>query len=327
MIYLPKFPELENGYNSYLLSLSLDRNISIIPSNIVETGSIAPGINKGKEVRFNGSSGFKKDSTNTDSSDDLEIVINWIGRFLNIKMAKAYRMLSLTGDPIALVSENVVQTNDLEFFTMCDMKGKLANHVDMINYDGWVDRYFELMRHKAYPDVPESFEYLAQTEEEVNDVIELGYRVINHIYHDEISKANAIFDYEKMLFLDTLIGQVDRTVGNYGFIYNSNEDSYLFAPLFDNSTLRKPYTETNVCSEARVSWHNYDDYFTNNNRIDNESPTDAYLFDYNVVVEYRCKNKIYHRNMLIKNTIKLMNVHSKILVYYERKNPLNVYIF
>lgn len=247
MIYLPKFPELENGYNSYLLSLSLDRNISIIPSNIVETGSIAPGINKGKEVRFNGSSGFKKDSTNTDSSDDLEIVINWIGRFLNIKMAKAYRMLSLTGDPIALVSENVVQTNDLEFFTMCDMKGKLANHVDMINYDGWVDRYFELMRHKAYPDVPESFEYLAQTEEEVNDVIELGYRVINHIYHDEISKANAIFDYEKMLFLDTLIGQVDRTVGNYGFIYNSNEDSYLFAPLFDNSTLRKPYTETNVC--------------------------------------------------------------------------------
>ena len=247
MIYLPKFPELENGYNSYLLSLSLDRNISIIPSNIVETGSIAPGINKGKEVRFNGSSGFKKDSTNTDSSDDLEIVINWIGRFLNIKMAKAYRMLSLTGDPIALVSENVVQTNDLEFFTMCDMKGKLANHVDMINYDGWVDRYFELMRHKAYPDVPESFEYLAQTEEEVNDVIELGYRVINHIYHDEISKANAIFDYEKMLFLDTLIGQVDRTVGNYGFIYNSNDDSYLFAPLFDNSTLRKPYTETNVC--------------------------------------------------------------------------------
>ena len=50
-----------------------------------------------------------------------------------------------------------------------------------------------------------------------------------------------------MLFLDTLIGQVDRTVGNYGFIYNSNEDTYLFAPLFDNSTLRKTYTETNVC--------------------------------------------------------------------------------
>ena len=247
MIYLPKFPELENGYNSYLLSLSLDRNISIIPSNIVETGSIAPGINKVKEVRFNGSSGFKKDSTNTDSSDDLEIVINWIGRFLNIKMAKAYRMLSPTGDPIALVSENVVQTNNLEFFTMCDMKGKLANHVDMINYDGWVDRYFELMRHKAYPDVPESFEYLAQTEEEVNDVIELGYRVIDHIYYDDILKNNAIFDYEKMLFLDTLIGQVDRTVGNYGFIYNSNEDTYLFAPLFDDSTLRKPYTETNVC--------------------------------------------------------------------------------
>lgn len=247
MIYLPKFPELKNGYNSFLLSLSLDRNISIIPSNIVETGSIAPGINKVKEVRFNGSSGFKKDSTNTDSSDDLEIVINWIGRFLNIKMAKAYRMLSPTGDPIALVSENVVQTNDLEFFTMCDMKGKLANHVDMINYDGWVDRYFELMRHKAYPDVPESFEYLAQTEEEVNDVIELGYRVIDHIYYDDILKNNAIFDYEKMLFLDTLIGQVDRTVGNYGFIYNSNEDTYLFAPLFDDSTLRKPYTETNVC--------------------------------------------------------------------------------
>ena len=247
MIYLPKFPELKNGYNSYLLSLSLDRNISIIPSNIVETGSIAPGINKVKEVRFNGSSGFKKDSTNTDSSDDLEIVINWIGRFLNIKMAKAYRMLSPTGDPIALVSENVVQTNNLEFFTMCDMKGKLANHVDMINYDGWVDRYFELMRHKAYPDVPESFEYLAQTEEEVNDVIELGYRVIDHIYYDDILKNNAIFDYEKMLFLDTLIGQVDRTVGNYGFIYNSNEDIYLFAPLFDDSTLRKPYTETNVC--------------------------------------------------------------------------------
>ena len=247
MIYLPKFPELKNGYNSYLLSLSLDRNISIIPSNIVETGSIAPGINKVKEVRFNGSSGFKKDSTNTDSSDDLEIVINWIGRFLNIKMAKAYRMLSPTGDPIALVSENVVQTNDLEFFTMCDMKGKLANHVDMINYDGWVDRYLELMRHKAYPDVPESFEYLAQTEEEVNDVIELGYRVIDHIYYDDILKNNAIFDYEKMLFLDTLIGQVDRTVGNYGFIYNSNEDTYLFAPLFDDSTLRKPYTETNVC--------------------------------------------------------------------------------
>ena len=80
-------------------------------------------------------------------------------------------------------------------------------------------------------------------------------------------------------------------------------------------------------SETRVPWHNYDDYFTNNDRIDDESPTDAYFFDYNVVVEYRCKNKTYQRNMLIKNTIKQMNIHSKILVYYERKNPLNVYIF
>lgn len=245
MISLQALPALKNGENCYLLSLSSGGELRIAAAAVRETGAVARGINRARIVTCDGKTGYQKNSGYTDSSDDPEMVINWVGRFLHINMAQTYRMLAPDGTPAALVSKSVVQTDDSDFISMREMRRRAAGIMEQLNHDGWADRYLRLLDQMAYPDVPEAFEPIAQTPEELSDVIEMGYRVIGAFCGSQAAQIAA--DYENMLFLDALTGQVDRTVDNYGFIYQKQTGTYAFAPLFDNATLRKPYTGNHVC--------------------------------------------------------------------------------
>lgn len=55
-------------------------------------------------------------------------------------------------------------------------------------------------------------------------------------------------DCVKMMLFDVLIGQADRSPSNYGITIDASTNSAHFAPLFDNSTLTKPYIQNNVIS-------------------------------------------------------------------------------
>lgn len=63
------------------------------------------------------------------------------------------------------------------------------------------------------------------------------------LYGDKhsINFCNLGHDYMKMLLFDVVTGQADRTMDNYGVIMDSRYHSAVLSPLFDNSTLNKPY--------------------------------------------------------------------------------------
>lgn len=248
-VIVQELPKSKNGDNCYLAYINIDGSTTIKSMHVKEMNQFVSGINHAQVVMYDGKKGFKKDSRKVDSSDDIEMVINWLGRKLGISMAKTYRYLSLDGEPTALISENVVSSAEEKFITMRDIRNELAILVENgeIHFDSWMERYTNLLKQKAYPNVDTAFENIAYDEQQVNDVIDMGYRLINLLPSKSSDKENIALQYGKMLFLDILVGQVDRTLGNYGFIHNEMTNIYSFSPLFDNATLRKPYTSNNVC--------------------------------------------------------------------------------
>ena len=79
-------PKMRENDNCFFLYLNLDGTVTVNPKFIKASDIIMPGINGVQQVEYNGKYGFLKDSSKTDSSDDMEIIINWIGRKLNISI-------------------------------------------------------------------------------------------------------------------------------------------------------------------------------------------------------------------------------------------------
>lgn len=207
------------------------------------------GITKPQYIQFGNITAFKKDSRFTDESDDMELVINWIGRKLGISMAETYRFLSINQEPTALISVNVATTSNKTFFSMEKVREQIIAAVKegTLPYESWMKRYTDLLEQKAYPSVEEAFESSVNSENEAREIIEVGERFIDIISTAQTNRILLKRKYRQMIFLDALVGQVDRTLGNYGLIYDEIEHQYSFAPLFDNATLRKPYTGFGIC--------------------------------------------------------------------------------
>ena len=77
------------------------------------------------------------------------------------------------------------------------------------------------------------------------DSIRFALEVAN-LYSDKhgIKMVEFQYAYIKMLMFDILVGQADRTPSNYGLLIDNNLFTASLAPLFDNSTLTKPYIKT-----------------------------------------------------------------------------------
>ncbi len=216
---------------------------------ISEIGYADEGITKPMVICVNGVRYYRKDSRNTGNSDDIEMLINFIGRYLGVNMAYEERCLTLSGSAEALISRDVVKDDTQHFYSMREVAGFIADLpcVEKSIIDKWRDEYRQL-NCLAYPDCKDAFELRASKPTEVAMVIRYGL-----LASSVLDKAGMIDlgefrnDYFNMLFLDCLTGQVDRTLGNYGLIYDKQNNHIDFAPLFDNATLKKPYTEDGVC--------------------------------------------------------------------------------
>lgn len=240
-----KIPHLKNGENCYLQYISNAGEICYKSAKMEICYKLSNGITNPYKVLLNGKSAYCKDSRPVDDSDDLELIINFIGRVLGIKMAEEYRHINIDFVPDSLISIDVAD-NVSQFIPMSVMRNKIANRVKdkSLMIEPWMNRLQHILERKAFPNNPMAFESLAIAYEEVEDVINSVIFILDNTPNIAQSAKD---DYLNMVFLDVLTGQVDRTMDNFGLIYDSGTDEYTFAPLFDNATLEKPYSQTGYC--------------------------------------------------------------------------------
>ena len=101
------------------------------------------------------------------------------------------------------------------------------------------------------PELEESYEFYCKYDSDIDVAIHLPIYALEICHPDKKEEIEAFARcYFSMIVFDIFIGQTDRNMNNYGVIYT--EDSYLFAPLFDNSTLAKPYLPENLYSLNKV---------------------------------------------------------------------------
>lgn len=58
---------------------------------------------------------------------------------------------------------------------------------------------------------------------------------------------------------------------------------------------------------------------------DEENETHMYVFDYTLLVEFKHKKQTYQSMISLNNSLNFISQNTKILIYYERKNPSNTY--
>lgn len=241
---------LTGSNNYYLLSISDNGKMLLRQSEIKIIDRSKVGITKPLIVKVNGKSAFQKNSDDIDDSDDLEMVVNYLGRIIGVKMAETFRCLNSTGVANSLISMDVAQSDEVEFVSMFEIRDSVVFDIKngKIERQSWMDKYIKLMQTKAYPQIDGAFESLADKKVDLKLAIDVSLYIIDTLTNLSLeSKIQMEKDYLKMIFLDALICQTDRTMNNYGLLYNRKFKMYSFAPLFDNSTLIKPYSAPEQC--------------------------------------------------------------------------------
>lgn len=244
------YEPLQGRQNCYILSVTDNGDTEYAPATVTVLKDVGVGITRPQIIELNGEIGFQKDSRSVDDSDDLEMVINYLGRLLGIKMAQTYRCFAPDGTANSLISISVAQPGESVFITMREALSIVVQKVRCgeLRMPEWADTYEELLNNKAYPDVPDAFESRAVSLEDIRLAIDVGLYVIKVIAGEDSQNVQTMkTDYFKMILLDAITGQVDRTMENYGLVCNNKTKQYSFAPLFDNATLVKPYTKPGEC--------------------------------------------------------------------------------
>lgn len=243
-----------NDEDKYIVGINTEGKICVEAANIKTIGQSSTGITRPKIVLINDKTkGFMKDSSNVDDSDDLEMITNYLGNLFGLPMAKEYRVFDKELKKEALLSISVTQKETEKFVEFFDVMMKAVERVKNgeVPMQEWMNDWIKLNSQLAYPDVPESHEFYCTDDKDVDVAIQLPLYVLETCHPSEKKELDEFTkNYFSMLIFDIFIGQTDRNMTNYGVIYNGN--TYSFAPLFDNSTLAKPYLPDKLYSLNKV---------------------------------------------------------------------------
>ena len=246
------YPEINNEDGEYIVSIGDDGRIQVEVVNIKVIGQSSTGITRPKIVLINDKrKGFMKDSSKHDDSDDLEIVTNYLGNMFGLPMAKESRVFDNNLKKKALLSISVTQEEGERFTEIHDVMTSAVESVKkgIIPMQEWMKDWIKLNSQLAFPEVPESHEFYCADEKDI--AIQLPLYVLESCHPSEKHELEKFAkNYFSMLIFDIFIGQTDRNMTNYGLIYSDN--TYSFAPLFDNSTLAKPYLPEKLYSLNKV---------------------------------------------------------------------------
>ena len=241
------FPKSENEASYYFVSINDDGIPEVKTGELKTIKANRTGINQTTLVTVNGKVGFLKNSTVYDDSDDLELVIGFLGKKLGVRFADEYRVLNSDLEKVALLSMSIADGIADRFIDMEQVFERAVQKYKSkpFAFTDWMTGWKEVVEHEWLPDFPECYEFLCDTEEKCLSAIGITLKLVEFIGFNQ-EKSYRLFqkDYIKMILFDVLTGYVDRTMNNYGIIVS--EDDFLFAPLFDSATLAKPYLPGNI---------------------------------------------------------------------------------
>lgn len=196
--------------------------------------------------------GFLKDTTNQGDKNSIELILNRIGKELNIPMADTVGVFldDSYSDLIAIISISGAAKPNEKFVCFREMRDQLFWNYKSgaIPTSDWLNRWISIRdRKKLLPE--DMWEVDAICLQDYLDCVMFAF-VILKLYSEQnkIKFDNFKQDCVKMMLFDVLIGQADRSPSNYGIIIDTSTKFAHLAPLFDNSTLTKPYIQNNVIS-------------------------------------------------------------------------------
>lgn len=224
---------------------------SILILGKAEEGWSCPDI---VEIQYNNTifTGFLKYTINQGDKNVIETILNRIGKELYISMADTVGVFSddSYSHLIAIISIAVAAKPNEKFVCFREMRDQLFwdYKSGAIPVSDWLNRWI-LIRERKNLLPSDIWEVDAICPQDYFDCIMFAFEILKLYSEKNEIKVNGFEqDCVKMMLFDVLIGQADRSPSNYGIIIEENTNSARLAPLFDNSTLTKPYIQNNVIS-------------------------------------------------------------------------------
>ena len=206
------------------------------------------------EIQYNSTklTGFLKATEQQGDKNTIEIILNLVGKELDVSMADTVAVFSddSYSDLIAIISISVAPKPKTRFICFREMRDQLFFDYQsgMIPLSDWLRRWISI-RERKHNLPADMWEIDAICPQDYSDCVMFPFEIMK-LYSKKqgLELVNFERDCVKMMLFDVLIGQADRSPSNYGITIDASTNSAHFAPLFDNSTLTKPYIQNNVIS-------------------------------------------------------------------------------
>lgn len=236
-------PPAATGYQLYCR----DAN-SFFTAEVAVLGKASTGITAPEYVSFmrNGQAwtGFLKKDENEINENDIEFVLARIGHALSVPMAEVLRTYEdpLYTRPHSIISISVASKKNERFISFSDMQDELFLdlRVGAIAMTPWLGMWMRIRKRRD--DAPSGiWEIYATSMDDCEACFQYPFEIAGRWTHKHGLRL-IHFDRSvlKMVMFDILVGQTDRTPGNYGLLVDWGQGTAKLAPLFDNATLRKP---------------------------------------------------------------------------------------
>lgn len=199
-----------------------------------------PGQNATNFVDFvkfdSGKLGFFKKSSSS-LWDLFEYIICQVGKKIGIQMSETYKVYDKNTFK-GIISKVSYDSENEKMYSIDELLHTIETPSSCLH--SYFDDLKELSRlnRKEFkmPNGKTFFIPIAQTEAEVDKALEAFPILIKELKKDKTQYEPVIMDYYKMLMLDLITNNVDRTTSNFDIIEDNN-GKIRFAPLFDNSQI------------------------------------------------------------------------------------------
>ena len=288
---------LGNGKNYYVTAFDKNSHIYLQPVSVTVTNP------ETSEVIVENS--FKGHQKHT-AVDDIEIAICQIGRLLGFDVVEEYRLYNERKEKDSIIMRDLIADN--EFYDVENLQKRFTKLIasGKLKKEKWFETSEQLT--------------VANTKEDYKLIIDYGINILKSlpsILEEDFQKIEE--KYFDMLLFDSLIGQSERNLKDYGIICDKVTKRYSFASLFDNvfPSILKNNDVISIngitCNRyelAECLFYNYYDKISK--RVDDLLQNkDKYLKNIDIILKYNVDINNY--NMLTNNIETNYN-------YFERLN-------
>ena len=203
---------LGNGKNYYVTTFDKNSHIYLQPVSVTITNP------ETSEVIVENS--FKGHQKHT-AVDDIEIAICQIGRLLGFDVVEEYRLYNERKEKDSIIMRDLIADN--EFYDVENLQKRFTKLIasGKLKKEKWFETAEQLT--------------VANTKEDYKLIIDYGINILKSlpsILEEDFQKIEE--KYFDMLLFDSLIGQSERNLKDYGIICDKVTKRYSFASLFDN---------------------------------------------------------------------------------------------